>query len=259
MVKVEPLIYKLDTYSDDSMFTLYMCLTDVLGASAQAVKVAGSVAAEVLDDASKLAPGLVLLSNDSLEGNVVARCNPNSQNFSDKENSRNWSSAETLKKLDELAVAQQEMQSIGLSHFELKMAFEQFKDVKGFLTKDGPLQKFVNNFQRTDGGLKTAQGAAFELKTALQLEAQNIKILEFGRKVNSREIDIITKKLWIECKDWGWNYADNAKLEKFFSTSGQIKKYANNEGVEYALASHGSIPKSIKDWLVSKNIKFFEI
>ena len=97
------------------------------GASAQAVKVAGSVAAEVFDDASKLAPGLVLLSNDSLEGNVVARCNPNSQNFSDKENSRNWSSAETLKKLDELAVAQQEMQSIGLSHFELKMAFEQFK------------------------------------------------------------------------------------------------------------------------------------
>ena len=68
MVKVEPLIYKLDTYSDDSMFTLYMCLTDVLGASAQAVKVAGSVAAEVLDDASKLAPGLVLLSNDKFRG-----------------------------------------------------------------------------------------------------------------------------------------------------------------------------------------------
>ncbi len=31
IIKVEPLIYKLDKYSDDSMFTLYMCLTDGLG------------------------------------------------------------------------------------------------------------------------------------------------------------------------------------------------------------------------------------
>lgn len=228
-------------------------IADAMAAAAQSVKVAGAVAAEVLDDASKLAPGLVLMQN-GLGDNISANNNPNPQSFSDKAKPRNWSPDETLIKLNELAVAQQEMQSVGLSYSELIKGYEQFKDVKGFLTKDGPLQKFVDNFRRTDGGaIKTARGAAYEIKSANYV-SNGETIIEFGKKVSQGEIDIVTATKWIECKDYYWNKID--KIDDLVSRLCYIRSLARKEGKLFEVYFSNEIPEVVRSKLIKNDISF---
>lgn len=129
-----------------------------------------------------------------------------------------------------------------------------------FLSKNGPYQKVINHcLDKELTEWHRAKGFAFEIKTALDFNRRGDEILEFGKKVEGRDIDIITEKFWIECKDWNWDLVPSENIAKLFSTSGQLRKIAADANREFALSFHGLVPTEIKDQLISMNIKFFEL
>ncbi|MGE0009584.1 MAG: hypothetical protein AB7S89_02115 [Candidatus Babeliales bacterium] len=242
-------------------------LADIMNASAGAVQIASGA----FDAASKIAPVLTLASNagsggsgpnsTSDDGAQISGFGNNTQNSQNapREKPRNWLSEEACLKLEELNTPStyHQMQRVGLEYEELRITYEQFKDIKGFLTKDGPFQKFINNF-RAAKSTKTAQGAAFEIKTANRLFKNKERIIEFGKKVLDCEIDIVTETKWIECKDWFWDKISEDKVKRLLSRAGHARDLAKKDGKIYEICFSNGVPEDIRARLIKIGITLCE-
>ncbi len=195
------------------------------------------------------------------EDEVDSPESPDEDNKSwEEEKPRDWSPEEAESKLKQLnnPPAIKVMGLVGLTYEQLKKAYKRFASIKGFLSKNGPFQKFIKNFRGTKGKLDTARGAGYEIKTANRLYKYKDKIIEFGRKADNAEVDIITQTKWIECKHWTWNKVTANRLNKLFSDSGRVRSLAQRDGKVYEICFSNKVPQSVKDRLVNMGISIFE-
>ncbi|MGE0009575.1 MAG: hypothetical protein AB7F19_03455 [Candidatus Babeliales bacterium] len=221
-------------------------LADIMNASASAIEIAGGTLGEVFDVASKASPGLTLLSQNGGDGAQRLK----------KEKPRNWLPDEPISKLKELDTVPMHnaMQSIGLEYAELDFAYKNFKDTKGFLSKEGPFQKFINNFNKEGGAISTARGAGYEIKSANFLVRRGESIIEFGRKVPQGEIDLVTASKWIECKNYYWDKID--KIDDHISRLCYMRSLAEREGKLYEVYYSNPVPHIVKEKLIKNHISF---
>ena len=111
------------------------------------------------------------------------------------------------------------------------------------------------HFAATKGNLGTARGAAQELESALKLHELGEEITNFGLKFEGKEFDIVTKTKLIECKNIDWLKTD---INRFKSLISQQMAIAKKLGKTFEFYSKQPIPSSLKEWLNSKGILFFE-
>ena len=81
-----------------------------------------------------------------------------------------------------------------------------------------------------------------------------------GKKI-SRDFDASYinngQEIWVEAKSGGfWDHESN--INKFKSNLGQQQQIAEANGVGFEVHSSTPIPKSVKDWLIRRNIDFKE-
>ena len=179
---------------------------------------------------------------------------------SEEEKPRDWSPEEAESRLEQLnnPSAIKAMGLAGLTCGDLKKAYKRFKSIKGFLSKNGPFQKFIKNFRGMKGKLDTARGSGYEIKTANRLYKYKNKIIEFGRKADNAEVDIITQTKWFECKHWIWNKVTVDRLNKLFSESGRVRSLAQRDGKMYEICFSNKVPQPVKDRLIKMGISIFE-
>lgn len=179
---------------------------------------------------------------------------------SEEEKPRDWSPEEAKSRLEQLnnPSAIKAMGLVGLTYEQLKKAYKRFKSIKGFLSKNGPFQKFIKNFRGMKGKLDTARGSGYEIKTANRLYKYKNKIIEFGRKADNAEVDIITQTKWFECKHWIWNKVTVDRLNKLFSESGRVRSLAQRDGKMYEICFSNKVPQPVKDRLIKMGISIFE-
>ena len=132
------------------------------------------------------------------------------------------------------------------------------RDIPGAMGKDGPLQKVLElGFKGSKtGALNTARGAYYELEVAQELRMSGHKICQLGSKeriqpFNTREFDIITDKLMIECKNIDWSTAS----ERAFSIFTEQKLIAEAMGKEFVIYSKQDVPLFWIKKLADRGIK----
>ena len=80
--------------------------------------------------------------------------------------------------------------------------------------------------------------------------------------VAGREFDgAITPTRWYEAKSgnyWNMLMSDPRNVNKFKSDMGNRQRIAQENGATYELHSNTPIPQSIKDWLNTKGIKYYQ-
>lgn len=138
-----------------------------------------------------------------------------------------------------------------------------FKEVNGFLGKDGPLYKILKTATKTldDNDLNTARGAIYELEKALALESNGQKVIYFGKKLPGNktcEFDIETLSKLIECKDRYWQIITPKKMQTMKSRFIEQKKNANAYGKIFEVHSKQPIPEYWQKWFVDNGISFVE-
>ena len=78
---------------------------------------------------------------------------------------------------------------------------------------------------------------------------------------SSREFDGAIGNIWYEAKSgkyWEMLLSSKEQLNRFYQDMGRGLSVAKSNGAIYELHSNTYIPKSIKDWLTKKGIKFTE-
>ncbi len=83
-----------------------------------------------------------------------------------------------------------------------------------------------------------------------------------GFMAGGRQFDGAIGNRWYEAKSgkyWETIMASKKELNRFTSSMGQRLDIAKKNGATYELFSNTPIPKTIKDWLTKKDIKFTEL
>lgn len=155
----------------------------------------------------------------------------------------------------------------------LKLAEKYFKNVPGYQDLS---QKIVTTYDSTP-----SKGYWFELETALTIIKQKTLPLKLKEKITAfhhwiripkigyREIDIVTNKRCIECKNIKWNNLSQEQIDsiiKKLQDQQQLVLYCNsnnipicgNTNLEYILWSKNQIPDTIKLSLTLKKISYVE-
>jgi hypothetical protein len=138
-------------------------------------------------------------------------------------------------------------------------ALEKFKDVEGFLDKDGPVSKILLECVVDIPHQSTVNGAIYEVEVALR-ESKNSKVIRFGEKVQlpgkpKRDIDIETAEKIIECKNMEWN---DKKIGDCRSKVPSQVEIATAKNKTFEFASKKPIPEAFKNWLKNRKYSFSE-
>ncbi|HEX4068696.1 MAG TPA: hypothetical protein VHX42_01235 [Candidatus Babeliales bacterium] len=153
---------------------------------------------------------------------------------------------------------------------KLEQAIEKLKDIRGALTKDGPLFKALEYGQKEEvfrdarkiaeikGKLSTARGAMYEVEKALDLIEIGEEIVELGKKCGGKEFDIVTKTKFIECKNIDWACKTSEDMQYMKEQFGMQKRIASDEGMLFEVFSKQPIPEVLKNWFSKKGILFCE-
>jgi hypothetical protein len=99
-------------------------------------------------------------------------------------------------------------------------------------------------------------GRAYELRLMRELGGTD------GFSVGGRQFDgkytAHGKEIWYEAKSgnyWQMLLNNPAKLQKFKSTTGQVRDIANSNGADFVIYSENPISSEVTDWLDKKGIR----
>lgn len=148
-------------------------------------------------------------------------------------------------------------------------ALEKFKNTIGAMGENGPLRQILINGKLNSDCKSSLKGAAYELEKALELEKQGKKIIEFGKKIEGREFDIVTEHELIECKNIDWDRfvktGDEVKDKKIDDLTHKTrsifvhqKQLSETRNLNFEIHSKNKIPTNWKQWFTEKKITFFE-
>ena len=152
---------------------------------------------------------------------------------------------------------------------KLSQAVEMFALTKGAMGQNGPLkQVLINGTMGTDTKI-SLKGPMYELEKAIDLTHKGEKIIEFGKTIESREFDLMTKTTLIECKNIEWKkfqLTGDQELDKKInksicdakSTFCTQKSIACRAGFSFEIHSKNKIPAEWENWFTEKNISFLE-
>lgn len=158
---------------------------------------------------------------------------------------------------------------------KLEEAIKIFAETPSAISKDGPLTKLLDcatKYKADVGKLGTARGAAYELEKGYELAKQGEKGIAFGNKYSLKnsngviertlDIDIETVNKFIECKNWDWSKMSvegiKDKLQHLQSSLPVLQKLSASLGKKFEFHSKHLIPDSLKEWLIKREISFFE-
>ncbi len=140
----------------------------------------------------------------------------------------------------------------------LSKAVEQFAHTKGALGENGPLRQVLINGKIEADSKMSLKGPVYEIEKALELTNRGEQIVEFGKKIKTREFDIITFSKLIECKNINWDSLDINKIGTMKSSFGDQNSIAKELGLSFEIHSKNSIPENFKQWFKKNKIHFVE-
>ena len=133
-----------------------------------------------------------------------------------------------------------------------------FGQTKGAMGQNGPLkQVLINGKMGTDTKI-SLKGPMYELEKAIELANRGETIVEFGKKIQTREFDIVSFSKLIECKNINWENLDINKIHTMKSTFGDQNSIAKELCLSFELHSKNLIPENFRQWLRKNTICFVE-
>ena len=109
------------------------------------------------------------------------------------------------------------------------------------------------------------RGAFFELESGLQAIDFGENVMAINKKFFGREIDIVTDRSFIECKNWNWSKIQDITkcLDKLKADLGSYKKIAMGQNKKMILHSKHPLPPTLecnelRNWLIKQEIKLIE-
>lgn len=143
------------------------------------------------------------------------------------------------------------------------------KDIPGAQTTNSPIAILLQcGKTEASNKLSTAMGALYEVEKAYELLRKGEKIVQLGGKraliehgilEKVLEIDIETSTKLIECKNWNWSLINASDgFRNFKEQITRLKRLSIKISKALEIHSKHPIPISLKEWLKTKNITFFE-
>lgn len=133
------------------------------------------------------------------------------------------------------------------------------KDKPGFCTgKENVIERISKA-----GGEAGVRGPLYEAESAVVLEKEGTPVKSLGTKVksayDSRDIDIMTDKLAIECKDYDWS--NENRFKQFRDDIGRGKKVVESAlpDKQYCIYSNNPLPAEVKKWLTTQGVLYREL
>ena len=124
--------------------------------------------------------------------------------------------------------------------------------------QNGPLKQVLTNGKMNADAKISLKGPMYELEKAIDLANRGETIVEFGKKIQGREFDLVTPMKLIECKNINWEILNVDKINKLKSDFGGQNTIAQQLGCGFEVHSKDKIPSSLQMWLRDNNISFFE-
>ena len=136
-------------------------------------------------------------------------------------------------------------------------------NVPGFITQCQPKSESLVQRIISAQHERNVRGALYEAAVAAELEKAGevvemigLKVKGFGNR-GTKDFDVVTTKLAIECKDWDWSIA--GRFEQVRTDIGKAKVIAEESlRKRYCLYSKNLIPEHIKNWLNNNDIFYVE-
>ncbi len=139
----------------------------------------------------------------------------------------------------------------------LLRSYELFKHTPGY---HDTVQRILADAHCPSG----VKGRTYELATAILLQQKGELVKALNKKVScgndTKEFDIVTDNLLVECKDIGWE-SNKSKLRRQMKAQAAVaqqRKKMNQEPYRYVVHSRQPIPPGWKKWLKRKNIHYHE-
>ncbi|MGE0009216.1 MAG: hypothetical protein AB7F19_01630 [Candidatus Babeliales bacterium] len=149
--------------------------------------------------------------------------------------------------------------AMGIPFEDFEYALEIFKNIPGFLSNNSAFQQIIRYcYRQPIKNWHQIKGFIYEIQTALRVDTNREQIIEFGRKVPSGEIDIITTTRFIECKNIKWENNIDAINDCKNTIGKQIKHIHEELGKRLTVFSKEPLPQELKNWFIKKNIEYFE-